>query len=187
MNQTIVLIGPMGAGKTTVGKILSERLGLKNVSLDEIRQPYYDEAGYDNETAKQIHIERGMAGILDYWKPFEAHSVERVIQDYDHCVIDFGAGHSVYDDNALFERVKKALEPYPNVVLLLPSADKEEAISILNTRIPPDVPAEIISWYKEMNAYFVKQHSNADLAKITVYTQGQTPDETCNEIIGKLK
>ena len=187
MSATIVLIGPMGAGKTTVGKLLSERLGLKNVSLDEIRQPYYDEAGYDNDTAKQIHTERGMAGILSYWKPFEAYSVERVLPDYDNCVIDFGAGHSVYDDDVLFERVKKALEPYPNVVLLLPSADKEEAIHILNTRIPPDVPAEIIPWYKEMNAYFVRHHANTDLATITVYTQGRTPDETCDEIIGKLK
>ena len=177
----------MGAGKTTVGKILSKRLGLKNVSLDEIRQPYYDEIGYDNDTAKQIHAERGMAGILDYWKPFEAHSVERVLQDYPNSVIDFGAGHSVYDDETLFKRVQQALAPFPNVVLLLPSADKDEAIQILNTRIPPDVPPEIIEWYKEMNAYFVKHHSNTDLAKITVYTNGKTPDETCDEIIGKLK
>ncbi|MEP6985597.1 MAG: AAA family ATPase [Chloroflexota bacterium] len=187
MNKTIILIGPMGAGKTTVGRLLSERLGLKNVSLDEIRQPYYDEAGYDNDTAKQIHSERGMAGILSYWKPFETHSVERVLQDYENCMIDFGAGHSVYDDEVLFKRVKKALDPYPNVVLLLPSANTEEAIRNLNMRIPPDVPAEIIPWYKEMNAYFVKHHANADLAKITVYTQDRTPDETCDEIIGKLK
>ncbi len=177
----------MGAGKTTIGKLLSERLGLQNVSLDEIRQLYYDEIGYDNDAARQIHAERGMAGILEYWKPFEAHSVERVLQDYDNCVIDFGAGHSVYDDETLFARVKKALEPFPNVVLILPSADKDEAIKVLNTRIPPDVPAEIIPWYKEMNAYFVNHRSNADLAKITVYTQEKTPDETCDEITRKLK
>ncbi len=187
MNQTIILIGPMGAGKTTIGKLISEQLGLQNVSLDEIRQPYYDEIGYDNAVAKQIHSERGMAGILEYWKPFEAHSVERVLQDYDNCVIDFGAGQSVYDDEALFAKVKMALEPYPNVVLLIPSADKDEAIQALDTRIPPDVPAEIIPWYKDMNAYFVRHHANTDLAKIVVYTQAKTPDETCDEIIGKLK
>jgi shikimate kinase len=187
MNQKIILIGPMGAGKTTIGKLLSERLGLLNISLDEIRQLYYDEAGYDNDTAKQIHNERGMAGILEYWKPFEAHSVERVLQDYDECVIDFGAGHSVYDDEVLFTKVKEALEPYPNVVLLLPSVDQEESIQILNTRIPSDAPPEIIPWYKEMNAYFVHHHANRDLAKIVIYTQNKTPDETCDEIIGKLK
>ena len=187
MDKKIILIGPMGAGKTTIGKLLSKRLGLQNVSLDEIRQPYYDEIGYDNETARQIHAERGMAGILEYWKPFEAHSVERVLQDYTNCVIDFGAGHSVYDDKTLFGRVKKALEPYPNVVLVLPSENKDEAIQILNMRIPPDAPPEIIPWYKEMNAYFVHHHANTDLAKITICTQNKTPEETCDEIIGKLK
>jgi shikimate kinase len=187
VNTTIILIGPMGVGKTTLGKKLSERLGLQNISLDEIRQPYYDEIGYDNAVAKQIHAESGMAGILAYWKPFEAHSVERVLQDHSGCVIDFGAGQSVYDDEILFNRVKNALEPYPNVILLLPSANREESIAILNTRIPPDAPPEIIPWYKEMNAYFVNHHANYDLAKITIYTKDQTPDETCDEIIGKLK
>ncbi len=187
MDKKIILIGPMGAGKTTIGKLLSERLGLRNISLDEIRQPYYDEVGYNNDVARQVHAERGMAGILEYWKPFEAHSVERVLQDYTDCVIDFGAGQSVYDDDGLFTKVKKALEPYPNVVLLLPSADQEESIQILNTRIPPDAPPEIIPWYKEMNAYFVRHHSNTDLAKIIVYTLAKTPSDTCDEIIGKLK
>ncbi len=187
MKTTIILIGPMGAGKTTIGEKLSKRLGMERVQLDEIRQSYYDEIGYDNAVAKHIHDESGMAGILAYWKPFEAHSVERVLQDYTNCVIDFGAGQSVYDDDDLFKRVKDVLAPYPNVVLLLPSADREESIDILNTRIPPDVPPDIISWYKEMNVYFLNHHSNTDLAKLIVYTKDRTPDETCDEIIGKLK
>jgi shikimate kinase len=187
MNKTIILIGPMGVGKTTVGKLLAERLGLRNVSLDEIRRPYYDEIGYDNEAAKQIHAERGMAGIIEYWKPFEVYSVERVLQDYDNAVIDFGAGHSVYDDEALFARAKNAIAPYPNVVLLLPSADQDESTCILNARIPASASPEIIPWYREMNAYFLKHHANRDLAKITVYTKDRTPEETCDEIIRKLK
>lgn len=187
MHTPIILIGPMGAGKTTLGKKLSERLKLPHVSLDEIRQPYYDEIGYDHDAARQIHAQHGMAGILAYWKPFEAYSVERVLQDYAKCVIDFGAGHSVYDEDALFKRVKKALEPYPNVILLLPAPDPAESISTLNARIPPDAPHEIIPWYREMNAYFVRHQANRDLAQIIIYTNGQTPDQSCDEIIGKLK
>lgn len=59
----------------------------------------------------------------DNWKPFEAYAVERMMADRPLAVIDFGAGHSVFEDETLFERVRVALEPFPNVVLLLPSAD----------------------------------------------------------------
>ncbi len=33
----IVLIGPICAGKSTIGKVLAEKLGLPQVELDEIR------------------------------------------------------------------------------------------------------------------------------------------------------
>lgn len=177
----------MGAGKTTIGEKLSHRLGLNRVQLDEIRQSYYDEIGYDHARAQQIHSEQGMAGILAYWKPFEAHSVERVVQDYTNCVIDFGAGQSVYDNQVLFARVQNALESFPNVILLLPSPDTDEALAVLNARIPPDLPTELTQWYKETNEYFLNHHCNYDLAKITIYTKDKTPDEICDEIIGKLK
>ncbi len=187
LTKTVILMGPMGAGKTTVGERLSKRLNLEWVQLDEIRQPYYDEIGYDHAVAKKIHDEHGMAGIIAYWKPFEVHSVERVLADHQNAVIDFGAGQSVHEDAALFERVKKALAPYPNVVLLLPSADIDETIRILKARIPSEVPAENVDWYNSLNEHFIRHPSNSELAKITVYTQNQTADETCDEIIGKLK
>lgn len=187
MAQTIILIGPMGAGKTTVGERLAERLNLKRVELDEIRWGYYEEIGYSNEVAKAKHEAGGMAAIIAYWKPFEAHSVARVVEDYRDCVIDLGGGHTVYEDEALLEQVKRALEPYPNVVLLLPSADVDETIRVLEGRIPAEVPAENREWYQQLNEHFIRHRSNGELAKITVYTEGKTVDETCDEIMGKLK
>ena len=35
MNPTIILIGPLGAGKSTVGRLLAEKLGLPQCSLDD--------------------------------------------------------------------------------------------------------------------------------------------------------
>lgn len=186
MNNKIILIGPLGAGKTTIGELLSNGLKLEWVQLDGIRYPCYEEIGYDKEIAAQKRVEGGLTALIAYWKPFEAHSVERVLADYDNCVIDFGAGHSVYEDDNLLERVKRALAPYPNVILLLPSPDAAESCQILYDRMLAE-EGELSPEIAGLNEHFVKHRSNYELAKITVYTKDKTPEETCDEIVGRLK
>src|SRR5260221_11704513 len=109
MHSTIILIGPICAGKSTVAKLLAEALHLPHYSVDDDRWTYYKEIGYDEAEASRIaKSEQGMLGLLRYWKPFEAHAVERVLADHSDSVIDFGAGHSVYEDPSLFARVQRA-------------------------------------------------------------------------------
>ncbi|MBE2182182.1 MAG: shikimate kinase [Anaerolineae bacterium] len=186
---TIVLIGPVCAGKSTVGKVLAEQLGIPQVELDELRWDYYKEIGYDTVMAKEIADTEGMIALLRYWKPYEAYAVERVIATHSNCVIDFGAGHSVYEDDALFERVQAALAPNPYVVLIMPSPDLEASIAILNARFEQLLQHEVGTVSPELlslNEHFVKHPSNHKLGKIVVYTQGKTPEETAREIIEKL-
>ena len=135
MYSSIILIGPIRAGKTVMAELLAEKLRMPHVSLDDERWKYYNEIGYDGAEASRIaKSDDGILALLDYWKPFEAYSVERVLADHPDCVIDFGAGHSVYEDAALFARVQHALAPYSNVVLLLPSPDLDKSASVLNER-----------------------------------------------------
>lgn len=178
MLSDIVLIGPIGAGKSTVAELLADRLGLPQCSMDELRWDYYQEIGYDEELAKQKLESEGLWGIYQYWKPFEAYAVERLLSEHKHCVIDFGAGHSVYEETALFQRVERVLEPYPNVILLLPSTDLDESVQILNDRNEyiPDGNLNI-------NEHFVRHPSNHQLAKFTIYTKTKTAEETCDEIL----
>lgn len=146
--------------------------------MDEYRWNYYKEIGYDEELAKHKREIEGFWGIYQYWKPFEAHAVERFLLEHKDCVIDFGAGHSVYEDDSLFQRVQQALMLYTNIVLLLPSSDLNESVQILNERneYVPDGNLNI-------NEHFVRHPSNYELANFTVYTKAKTPDETCNEIL----
>lgn len=182
MNSEIILIGPMGVGKSTIGKLLSEKLQIPQIEMDEIRTKYYKEIGYDEELAKSKIKSEGFWGLYQYWKPFEAHAVERLLSEHNNCVIDFGAGHSVYEDDRLFERIHKIISPYKYVILLLPSPDLNESISILNDR-----EAFLREVKPNINEHFIKHHSNYDLAKYTVYTKGKTPEETCAEILSLLK
>lgn len=181
MGSEIILIGPMGAGKSTIGELLANQLSIPQCSMDELRWSYYQEIGYDEELAKQKRKIEGIWGLCQYWKPFEAYAVERLLSEHKNCVIDFGAGHSVFEDISLFQRVQKVLEPLPHIVLLLPSLDLDESLQILNDRneyVPDGSP--------NINEHFLRHPSNYVLAKFTVYTKQKTPQETCHEILNLL-
>jgi shikimate kinase len=174
----VILIGPIGAGKSTLSKLIAEKLGIPGRHMDQVRIRYYKEIGYDDDLAQQILNKDRFLGLYRYWKPFEAHAVERLLSENEEVVIDFGGGHSVYEDDALFARVQKALAPYPYVILILPSPDKEKSVKILNERT-----GGVVSEGFDFHEHFVTHHSNYDLAKHIVYTEGKTPEETCAEIV----
>jgi shikimate kinase len=180
--RDVILIGPMHAGKSTLGRLLAERLGLPQVSMDDVRWAYYKEIGYDEKRSEELRAEGGFLAVYRYWKPFEAYAVERLLAEHRNCVIDFGAGHSVYEDDAQFARIQQILAPYENVVLVLPSPDPEESVQILYERGGRPGEGEF-----DFTEHFVKHHSNHDLARHVVYTQGKSPEETCEEIMCRIR
>ncbi len=185
MSGTIILIGPMCCGKSTIAKHLAETLRKPHYALDDLRWEYYRDHGYDPDAGAEIAAKEGMQGLMAYWKPFEARAVEQVTKDYSNCVIDFGAGHSVYEDDNLFARVEAALAPIPHVILLLPSRHPEKSIKVCNSRlieILERATGRADPAILEINTHFVKHPSNEKLAKRIVYTEGKSPQETCSEI-----
>ena len=179
MRDEIVLIGPARAGKSTQGELLAGRLGLPQRSIDEDRWDHYRAAGYDEDLARRTYEIGGFLALYWYWKPFEIDSLERFVTEHQDCVFDFGAGQSVYEHPAFFERAHRALAPFRNVVLLLPSPDIATSIQILRERGADD---EVASPF-DFTAHFVTHPSNRALATHVVYTAGKTPEETCDEIL----
>ncbi len=171
-----ILIAPIRAGKSTIGRLLAGRLNLPQRSMDKISGMFYDEIGYDRELAERLEVQ-GFYEVYKYWKPFEAYAVERLVSEPEAAVIDLGGGHSVYDDESLFARVKKALLPFPNVFLIMPSPDLDESIAILNERT-----GGFVSNGFDFHEDFVRSRCNYELAKHTVYTKDKTPEQTCEEI-----
>ena len=178
MHFKVILIGPISAGKSTLSKLIAEKLGIPCRHMDQVRIRYYKEIGYDDDLAQQILGKDGFLGLYRYWKPFEAHAVERLLSENEEVVIDFGGGHSVYEEDTLFARVQKVMAPYPYVILILPSPDKDKSVKILNERT-----GGAVSEGFDFHEHFVKHHSNYDLAKHIVYTEGKTLEETCAEIV----
>jgi ATPase subunit of ABC transporter with duplicated ATPase domains len=80
---TVILIGPMSAGKSTLASLLSERLGLPRIEMDVIRWDYYAEIGYDpQEAARLAESGEGMMVLIRHWKPFKAHAVVRALAEH---------------------------------------------------------------------------------------------------------
>src|SRR5438128_9512420 len=98
MKSDIVLIGPIGVGKSTIGRLLSERLGLPQVSSDALCWDYYREIGFDEAD------QNGPDGMIA--SRYNVYAVRRLLQSHQDCVFDLGAGHSVYRQAEALEQIR---------------------------------------------------------------------------------
>ena len=121
------------------------------------------------------------------WWPALAHATERVLAEHRPGILDLGAGHSHYEDDHLFARVRRVLAPCPNVVLPLPSSDLDRSVCILRERGLAERGGDWIADGYDFVEHWVKDSCNHDLATLTVYTEGRTPQETCAEIERQLQ
>lgn len=181
---TIALIGPPGAGKSTLAPLLGHALALPVLDLDEQRWSYYAELGYDPSYAQQLVAEQGLPALVAYWKPFEIHAVERVIAAFPGHVIAFGAGHSYYEDPAQLRRAQQALAHCTHVILLLPSPDNAVSASCLAARFSAEDPQA--SAIRHIQATMLEHPANRTLATLTIYTLDKTPAEICSELMRQI-
>ena len=165
--ESIILIGPSGAGKSTIAEELSRKLNMPRLCLDRIA----NRARKTGFTPKFKNVDEFNCFMI-------SEVIKRAKQDNIPGVVDFGAGHSVYDDNEIFEKVISQLKPFKNIVLLLPSIDETLSLNIMANRSTGD---------KRDNLKFLRSSCNRELATMTIYGNGRTPSDIANEIILRIK
>ncbi|MED4287485.1 shikimate kinase [Priestia megaterium] len=183
MEKPVILIGPICSGKTTVAEIISNKLNIPQCSIDDVRFDYYKEIGFSKEQQERIREKEGFKGVYTYWKPFEVHAVKRVLEDYPTYIHDFGAGHSVYEDESLLQKAQVILEKYENIFLLLPSSDINESINTLTERLSKITDDKSVY---ELNEHFIRNKSNRILSKHTIYTNRKSAEEVAQQIIDNI-
>jgi len=167
--EKIYLIGFMASGKTTVGKILSKKLGWKFIDIDE---------EIERKTQKTISEIFSTFGE-DYFRKLEVEMLSN-FKDLDKLVISVGGGLPVFynnmeimkstgftvylevDENIIFERLKNN-EEYSKRPLAS-SINLDYLRNLLNIRIP----------------IYVKSHK-------TIKCDQKKPEEIALEIIEEYK
>ena len=177
MSSTIILIGPIGVGKTTQAKLLSHHLSLPRCSYDEVKGKCWKEQGLTKGDAEEIEREKGTYAMLSYMNEFKAETVASIVADHPGYVIDFGGGAQTFDEPHQVAKVVDAFEAVNNVFLLLPSPNVEESINAL-----PGLKENLA-----INAYLIIHPTNAIYAKKTVFTLGKSSEQVMDEIIENLQ
>jgi shikimate kinase len=162
----VVLVGPMGVGKSTVGRLLAERLGVSYRDTDE------DIVAAQGRTIAEIFVDEGEAAF----RAIEKAAVRAALAEHDG-VVALGGG-------AVLDADTRALLAGRQVVYL--SMDVEEAVrrTGLNVARPLLAVNPRKQWRELMEA---RRHLYEEVATAVVATDGRTPEEVAQAALDALE
>lgn len=180
MQQTVILTGPVGVGKTTVGRLAAELLKKPFIDLDEQRERLYAQTDYSEAKAEVQYALHGIEGWYRYQKPYELYSVERILQEHDGAVIAFGAGQSVYETGEQRRTFRALVAPVRHTFLLLPYPGLAESLGFLSQRVENRNE-------RKLNRILLPQLLEQAFAAHTVFTAEHTAQQVADEIAGIVR
>ncbi|MEB3963129.1 shikimate kinase [Streptomyces kunmingensis] len=162
----VVLVGPMGVGKSTVGGMLAERLGCLFRDTDD------DIVTAQGRAIAEIFVDEGEARF----RALEKAAVAAALAEHDG-VLALGGG-------AILDADSRALLAGHQVVYL--SMDVEEAArrTGLNVARPLLAVNPRKQWRELMEA---RRHLYTEAATVVVATDGRSPDEVAQAVLDALE
>lgn len=163
----VVLIGPPGSGKTTVGGLLAERLGVPLHDTDQAIE------AAEGRSISDIFVMDGEAAF----RQLERAEVVRALQE-ETGVVALGGGAVIQ------ESVAEALRAGEHQVVFL-----DVTIADASKRVGFDTSRPLLlvnpraSWTRLMEA---RRPTYESLARLHVPTGGRTPEEIVDEIAAAL-
>ena len=172
-NHHIVLLGYMGCGKSTAGRLLAEQLLLPFVDLDEYLINKY------GGSIPNLFLKNDEIGF----RKIEKIALDEILVNQKKSVLSLGGGTPCYSDN--MQSVLQAtphtfyLSPSVNMLCnrLFPARNERPMISHLNNK--KDL-LEFISKHIFERKQFYEQ------ANHPIYISNESPEELVSQIIQKL-
>ncbi|WP_053852285.1 shikimate kinase [Streptomyces sp. NRRL B-24085] len=166
MSPVVVLVGPMGVGKSTVGRLLAERLAVGYRDTDD------DIVAEQGRAIAEIFVDEGEPAF----RAIEKAAVRRALAEHDG-VLALGGG-------AILDEDTRALLAGQRVLYL--SMDVEEAVKRtgLNAARPLLAVNPRKQWRELMEA---RRHLYESIATAVVATDGRTPEEVTDIALDALE
>ncbi|MEG8281310.1 shikimate kinase [Streptomyces sp. AHA2] len=162
----VVLVGPMGVGKSTVGRLLAGRLGVAYRDTDD------DIVAGQGRTVAEIFVDEGESAF----RTLEKAAVHRAVAEHDG-VLALGGG-------AILDEDTRALLAGQRVAYL--AMDVEEAVKRtgLNAARPLLAVNPRKQWRELMEA---RRHLYEEVATVVIATDGRTPEEVTEVALDVLE
>ncbi|MFL6072056.1 MAG: shikimate kinase [Mycobacteriales bacterium] len=177
----MVLVGPAGTGKTTLGREVAAKTRRPFVDLDAVADPYYGEVSWSIDRLRERIAAVGRLAAETEWEPARAHAVTRVVADHPGAVIALGAGHTSYTDDARLAAVRAVLERCRDVVRILPWPDRTRSLAVLRERCLASKGRTWVIDGHDFLAHWLDEPGTP--ATRTVYTRDETPTQTIDRLL----
>ena len=171
----IILIGYMGAGKTTVGKELAKALGVTFYDLD-----WYIETRM-RKTVKQIFDEFGEEGFRKI-----EHSMLHEVAEFENVVISCGGGTPCFFDNMDYMNQQGEtlyLQASPKVLIEHLRMGKGVRPLLLN-KTQEELEAHIVQQLSEREPYYLKARHVLDVNLMDSYSKIESHIDSIRKMLG---
>lgn len=172
-NSPIVLLGYMGCGKSTVGRLLAKALTLPFIDLDEYLVHRH------GESISKLFLTNGEIGFRN----LEKTALHEILAHRKNSVLSLGGGTPCYADN-----MQSVVQATPHTFYLSPASQM-----LCQRLFPERSNRPMISHIhaKKDLLEFISKHiferkQFYELAKYHLYIRDESPQELVGEILKKL-
>ena len=167
-SDSIILIGPMGSGKTSTGRILAKKIGFNFLDTDE---EVVERTGVSIAYIFDVEGETG-------FRQREHQALKKFIDD-DNVVIATGGGIVVHDES------RAIIQSHKTVVYLKTSIEKQIERATVSDKRPLLIDTDPASKLQEL--MLTREPLYEEISDIKIETDEKKPSEIALEIIDRLR